>query len=87
MFFGGMPHYSGRILPEAVGAIKHTSAVMCGVPVIVTNHARAELAPEAETAFVATKIAFINEHRSLCDRVEDDAGHRTEPDGGSPKPL
>jgi UDPglucose 6-dehydrogenase len=47
--------------------------VMRGVPVIVTNHETAELVREAATAFVATKISFINEVASLCERVKADA--------------
>src|SRR6266567_2551982 len=47
--------------------------VMRGVPVIVTNHETAELVREASTAFVATKISFINELASLCEHVKADA--------------
>jgi UDPglucose 6-dehydrogenase len=47
--------------------------VMRGVPVIVTNHETAELVREAATAFVATKISFINELAALCERVNADA--------------
>src|SRR5712692_8652116 len=47
--------------------------VMRGVPVIVTNHETAELVREASTAFVATKISFINELASLCEHVNADA--------------
>ena len=49
------------------------SLVMRGVPVIVTNHETAELVRESATAFVATKISFINELASLCERVNADA--------------
>jgi UDPglucose 6-dehydrogenase len=45
------------------------------VPVIVTNHATAELVRESATAFVATKISFINELAGLCERVSADAVH------------
>src|SRR4029077_14822389 len=60
---------------EAVLALKQIfhSLVMRGVPVIVTNHETAELVPESATAFVATKISFINELSSLCERVNADA--------------
>src|SRR5208337_2307634 len=44
-----------------------------GVPVLVTNYETAELAREATTAFVATKISFINEIASLCEHVNADA--------------
>jgi UDPglucose 6-dehydrogenase len=47
--------------------------VMRGVPVIVTNQATAELVRESATAFVATKISFINEVAALCERVGADA--------------
>jgi len=41
--------------------------------VLVTNYETAELAREATTAFVATKISFINEIASLCEHVNADA--------------
>ena len=47
--------------------------VMRGVPVIVTNHETAELVRESATAFVATKISFINELSNLCEKVNADA--------------
>jgi UDPglucose 6-dehydrogenase len=67
----------GTTSNDAVVAIKHIfhSLVMRGVPVIVTSHATAELAREAATAFVATKISFINELAGLCERVNGDAVH------------
>jgi len=43
------------------------------VPVIVTSYETAELVREAATAFVATKISFINEISSLCEHVNADA--------------
>jgi UDPglucose 6-dehydrogenase len=60
---------------EAVAALKQIfhSLVMRGVPVVVTNHETAELVREAATAFVATKISFINELATLCERVNADA--------------
>jgi len=60
---------------EAVLAVKQIfhSLVMRGVPVIVTNHETAELVRESATAFVATKISFINELSSLCEKVNADA--------------
>jgi UDPglucose 6-dehydrogenase len=60
---------------DAVLALKQIfhSLVMRGVPVIVTNHETAELVRESATAFVATKISFINELASLCERVNADA--------------
>src|SRR5215472_2803369 len=46
---------------------------MRGVPVIVTNFETAEMVREASTAFVAAKIAFINELAGLCEHVSADA--------------
>jgi UDPglucose 6-dehydrogenase len=65
----------GTSSTEAVQAVKQIfhPLVMRGIPVIVTNHETAELAREAATAFVATKISFINELASLCERVNADA--------------
>jgi UDPglucose 6-dehydrogenase len=65
----------GTNSPEAVAALKQIfhSLVMRGVPVVVTNHETAELVREAATAFVATKISFINELATLCERVNADA--------------
>jgi UDPglucose 6-dehydrogenase len=60
---------------EAVSSVKQIfhPLVMRGVPVLVTNYETAELAREATTAFVATKISFINEIASLCEHVNADA--------------
>jgi len=60
---------------EAVHVLKQIfhPLVMRGVPVIVTNQSTAELVREAATAFVATKISFINEVAALCERVDADA--------------
>lgn len=60
---------------EAVLALKqlYRPLVMRGVPVIVTNHETAELVREASTAFLATKISFINELAGLCEHVSADA--------------
>jgi UDPglucose 6-dehydrogenase len=60
---------------DAVLAIKQIfhPLVMRGVPVIVTNHETAELVRESATAFLATKISFINEVAALCERVNADA--------------
>src|SRR6201986_1581656 len=60
---------------EAVLVLKQIfhSLVMRGVPVIVSNHETAELVREAATAFVATKMSFINELAALCERVNADA--------------
>ncbi len=60
---------------EAVQVLKQIfhPLVMRGVPVIVTSQSTAELVREAATAFVATKISFINEVAALCERVNADA--------------
>ncbi len=65
----------GTTSNDAVLALKHIyhPLIMRGVPVIVTNHETAELVREAATAFVATKISFINELAALCERVHADA--------------
>src|SRR5437016_3376632 len=65
----------GTASSDAVAAIKQIfhPLVMRGVPVIVTNHATAELVRESATAFVATKISFINELSNLCEKVNADA--------------
>jgi UDPglucose 6-dehydrogenase len=65
----------GTTSNEAVAAIKQIfhPLIMRGVPVVVTNHETAELVREAATAFVATKISFINELATLCERVNADA--------------
>jgi UDPglucose 6-dehydrogenase len=65
----------GTASSEAVMTLKqlYRPLVMRGVPVIVTNHETAELVREASTAFVATKIAFINEIASLSEHVKADA--------------
>jgi UDPglucose 6-dehydrogenase len=65
----------GTSSSDAVLALKQIfhPLVMRGVPVIVTNHETAELVREAATAFVATKISFINELSNLCERVNADA--------------
>jgi len=59
----------------AVSALKviYRPLVMRGIPVIVTGYETAELAREAATAFVATKISFINEVATLCEAVKADA--------------
>jgi UDPglucose 6-dehydrogenase len=60
---------------QAVSALKalYRPLVMRGVPVIVTNHETAELVREASTAFLATKVSFINELSRLCEHVSADA--------------
>jgi UDPglucose 6-dehydrogenase len=67
----------GTTSNDAVAAIKQIfhPLVMRGVPVIVTSHATAELVRESATAFVATKISFINELAGLCEKVGGDAVH------------
>jgi UDPglucose 6-dehydrogenase len=65
----------GSTSTEAVQILKQIfhPLVMRGVPLIVTNQSTAELVREAATAFVATKISFINEVATLCERVNADA--------------
>lgn len=65
----------GAGAPEPVLMLKqiYRPLVMRGVPVIVTSHETAELVRQSATAFVATKISFINEIATLCERVGADA--------------
>jgi UDPglucose 6-dehydrogenase len=65
----------GTTSNTAVTSLKalYRPLVMRGVPVIVTSHQTAELVREASTAFLATKVSFINELSSLCERINADA--------------
>jgi UDPglucose 6-dehydrogenase len=65
----------GTACNAAVSALKalYRPLVMRGVPLIVTTHETAELVREASTAFLATKVSFINELSSLCERINADA--------------
>jgi UDPglucose 6-dehydrogenase len=65
----------GTRSPVTVATLKgiYRPLVMRGTPVIVTNAETAELAREAATAFLATKISFINEMACLCEHVNADA--------------
>jgi UDPglucose 6-dehydrogenase len=65
----------GTASADAVLALKqiYRPLVMRGVPVIVTNFETAELVRHAATAFVATKVSFINELAKVCERVNGDA--------------
>ncbi len=65
----------GTTSSDAVQVMKsvYRPLVMRGIPVIVTNFETAELVREASTAFVATKISFINELAALCEKVNGDA--------------
>jgi UDPglucose 6-dehydrogenase len=60
---------------DAISTLKviYRPLVMRGTPVIVTNAETAELVREAATAFIATKISFINEMAALCEHVNADA--------------
>src|SRR5258707_1836720 len=60
---------------QAVTALKslYRPLVMRGVPVIVTTHETAELVREASTAFLATKVSFINELSTLCEHIKADS--------------
>lgn len=51
----------------------YRSLVMRGVPIIVTTRTTAELVRQAATAFLATKISFINEIAAICEHVKADA--------------
>lgn len=60
---------------QAVSVLKliYRPLVMRGTPVIVTNPETAELVRQAATAYIATKISFINEMAALCEHVNADA--------------
>ena len=65
----------GTVSPQAISTLKiiYRPLVLRGTPVIVTNPETAELVREAATAFLATKISFINEMAALCEHVNADA--------------
>ena len=65
----------GTSSPQNIALLKiiYRPLVMRGTPVIVTNAETAELVREAATAFLATKISFINEMATLCEQVNADA--------------
>ena len=64
----------GTRSPQAVSTLKliYRPLVMRGTPVIVTSPETAELVREAATAFLVTKISFINEMAALCEQVNAD---------------
>lgn len=65
----------GTTSQNAVKVLKtlYRPLVMRGVPLLVTTHETAELVREASTAFLATKVSFINELSSLCEHINADA--------------
>jgi len=65
----------GTTNPHVIATLKliYRPLVMRGTPVIVTNPETAELVREAATAFLATKVSFINEMAGLCEQVNADA--------------
>ncbi len=65
----------GTSSPQTISLLKiiYRPLVMRGTPLIVTNAETAELVREAATAFLATKISFINEMAMLCEQVNADA--------------
>jgi UDPglucose 6-dehydrogenase len=65
----------GTASSHAVAVLKqvYRPLAMRGVPIIVTSFETAELVRQAATAFVATKISFINEIASLCEHVKADS--------------
>jgi UDPglucose 6-dehydrogenase len=65
----------GTNSPQVISLLKiiYRPLVMRGTPLIVTNAETAELVREAATAFLATKVSFINEMAVLCEQVNADA--------------
>lgn len=65
----------GTRSPQAVATLKliYRPLVARGTPVIVTSPETAELVRKAATAFLATKVSFINEMAELCEKVDADA--------------
>lgn len=48
----------------------HAPQLRAGVPVVATTRRTAELIKHAANAFLATKLAFINEMADLCERLD-----------------
>jgi UDPglucose 6-dehydrogenase len=59
---------------EAVMRGLYEPFVRTGNPVLVMDHASAELTKYAANAMLATRISFMNEIANLCDRVGADVG-------------
>lgn len=59
---------------DAMGKI-YAPFDQAGVPVVLTNIATAELIKYAANAFLAAKVAFINEMANLCEAVGADVDH------------
>jgi UDPglucose 6-dehydrogenase len=59
---------------EAVMRALYEPFVRTGNPVLVMDHASAELTKYAANAMLATRISFMNEIANLCDRVGADVG-------------
>jgi UDPglucose 6-dehydrogenase len=59
---------------EAVMRALYEPFVRTGNPVLVMDHASAELTKYAANAMLATRLSFMNEIANLCDRVGADVG-------------
>src|SRR6185295_8272353 len=60
---------------EAVMRELYEPFVRQGHPILVMDHASAELTKYAANAMLATRISFMNEIANLCDRVGADVRH------------
>jgi UDPglucose 6-dehydrogenase len=60
---------------EAVLRELHEPFVRTGKPILVMDHASAELSKYAANAMLASRISFMNEIANLCDRVGADVRH------------
>jgi UDPglucose 6-dehydrogenase len=60
---------------EAVMRELYEPLVRTGHPILVMDHASAELTKYAANAMLATRISFMNEIANLCDRVGADVRH------------
>lgn len=68
LIFGTSSQAAIKILKQIYNPV-----IMRAVPVVNTNHETAELVRQASTAFLATKISFVNELAAICDHVKADS--------------
>jgi len=68
LIFGTSSQAAIKVLKQIYNPV-----IMRAVPVVNTNHETAELVRQASTAFLATKISFVNELAAICDHVKADS--------------